>query len=58
MEIIDEQEIHETRLRVKVTRQALALAIGFANATVTAVMGGTDETHIFIDITQQLRKDT
>lgn len=52
-----EEEIHEKRVRVKVNRQTLALALGFDNATVTAVMGGGDETHIFVDITQQLRKD-
>ena len=57
MEIMDEKEIHEKRVRVKINRETLALAIGFAHATVTAVMGGGDESHIFVDITQQLRKD-
>jgi hypothetical protein len=57
MEIMVEEEIHEKRVRVKVNRQTLALALGFGNATVTAVMGGGDETYIFVDITQQLRKD-
>ena len=57
MDIMDEEEVHEKRIRVKVNRETLALALGFGNATVKAVMGGTDETHLFVDITQQLRKD-
>lgn len=57
MEIVNEEEIHEARIRVKINRESLALALGFGNAKVTTIMGGTDETHLLVDITQQLRKD-